>query len=145
VSAEDPGTTGRQLLRYGVVGVGSNLLLYMAYLALTTSGLGSKTAMTVTYCMGVAGTFVLNRNWSFGDDGPWRKSLVLYVCIYAIGYIVNFFGLLLLVDVARLPHQIAQAILIVAVAASLFALQKFWIFNRQERARVVHPAADGGR
>ena len=145
MTIKDPGATARQLLRYGVVGIGSNLLLYLGYLALTTIGIGSKTAMTLTYCTGVAGTFVLNRNWSFGDDGPWRKALILYVSIYAIGYVLNFFGLLLLVDMATLPHQIVQAILIVVVAASLFAMQKFWIFNQRDRTRVGRPVADGSQ
>lgn len=125
--------TGGQLLRYGLVGVGSNLLLYLAYLALAAGGMGYKTAMAMTYWLGVAGTFVFNRNWSFKHKGAWQRSFILYVAVYAVGYLTNLLGLIVLVDFGRLPHQAVQAAMILVVAGLIFILQKFWVFDQRDR------------
>ncbi len=59
-----------QFIRYAVVGLISNVSLYLVYLALTSAGMGHKIAMTLLYVVGVSLTFLLNRNWSFRQNGP---------------------------------------------------------------------------
>jgi putative flippase GtrA len=121
--------TRRQLLRYGVVGLTSNLILYLAYLALTALGVGHKTAMTVLYVVAVTQTFFINRAWSFCHQGAPQGAFVRYITSYAIGYALNLSMLWLAVDVLSLPHQIVQGVMIIIVAATVFLLQKFWVFS----------------
>src|SRR5262245_55905746 len=118
----------RQFLRYGIVGLTSNGILYLVYLGLPAGGVGHKTAMTILYTCGTVGTFFLNRSWTFGHGGPMRRSLWRYAAVYAFGYVENLAALYVLVDLAGLPHQIVQAILIFAVAVTIFLLQRFWVF-----------------
>lgn len=127
------GETRRQLLRYGVTGLISNSALYGAYLLLSWIGIGHKLAMTMTYCTGVLCTFVFNRRWTFGDDGAVPLALLRYVTIYACGYVFNALALLALVDSAGLPHQWVMLALIIASAAIIFLLQKFWVFTNGHR------------
>ena len=42
-----------QFVRYATVGLASNVVLYLAYLALTATGVGAKLAMSVLYLLGV--------------------------------------------------------------------------------------------
>ena len=122
-------STRAQFVRYALVGLASNALLYAAYLVLTRIGAEPKLAMTLLYAAGVAQTFVFNKRWSFRHGGLHGPAFVRYCAAYAFGYVVNFLALLLLVDQLRYPHQLVQGVMIVLLALMLFALQKFWVFR----------------
>lgn len=118
-----------QLLRYGIVGLASNALGYLLYLALTYLGMGPKLAMSLLYGLGVLQTFVFNKKWSFRFEGAATPAILRYAAAYATGYVIQFFALMLLVDQMELPHQWVMGGLILAVAAFLFVVQKFWVFR----------------
>ena len=120
--------TRGQFMRYIVVGVTSNTLLYLSYIGLTTLGLGHKTAMTLLYVTGGLLTFFANRTWSFNHLGSGRSALARYVVAYVLGYLFNLTLLWLFVDQLHQPHQFVQAAAIVLVAVSLFLMNKFWVF-----------------
>ncbi len=122
-----------QFLRYAVVGLVSNGVLYLAYLALTWAGMGHKTAMTLLYAVGVIQTFVFNRNWSFRHGGAASPAMLRYFAVYGFGYALNFFVLLVLVDYLRLPPEIVQGVMIFALAVMLFLLQRYWVFRPETR------------
>lgn len=117
-----------QFSRYVAVGIGSNLLLYLAYLFLTGSNVGPKAAMSLLYALGVAQTFVFNRNWSFRHEGATHSALARYVATYAFGYFLNLAVLWFAVDRLGLPHQVVQGVMILTLAVLLFLMQKFWVF-----------------
>lgn len=119
-----------QFARYSTVGLASNLLLYVAYLAITTVGLGPKSAMTVLYVCGVLMTFIFNRSWTFNHEGAVSSSFWKYVLVYLSGYLVNWLVLYSLVDEANWPHQYVQGIMILLLAFCIFIAQKFWVFNK---------------
>lgn len=124
----------RQFIRYVIVGLGSNVFLYLAYLLLTSLGLGPKRAMTLLYAVGVLQTFLLNRRWTFDDKNEIHGTFFRYIITYALGYLFNLGLLYILVDEVGLPHQIVQGVLIFVVAIFLFLLQKYWVFpNGQEQ------------
>jgi putative flippase GtrA len=118
-----------QFIRYALVGLASNALLYAAYLVLTRLGAEPKLAMTLLYLTGVLQTFVFNKRWSFRHGGLHGPAFVRYCAAYALGYVVNFVALALLVDRLGWPHQGVQGVMIVLLALMLFALQKFWVFR----------------
>lgn len=117
----------RSLIRYGVVGLTSNSLIYLAYLLLTHWGVAPKLAMTILYVSGTLATFLVNRAWTFQASGR-QGALRRYVMAYAMGYLMNFCILVTLHDQLGMPHQLAQAIGIVVVAACLFLLMRAWVF-----------------
>lgn len=121
-----------QFLRYTVVGITSNLVLYVIYLLATSFGVGHKTAMTLLYGVGILQTFLLNRRWTFNHQGYVPSALTRYIAIYALGYLVNFAGLYLFVDELGFPHQVIQGLLILIVAVLLFMLQRIWVFNNTQ-------------
>ncbi len=121
--------TRRQFLRYALIGLTSNAVLYAAYLALTGVGVGHKTAMTLLYVVGTLQTYIFNRRWTFLYRGRIPGSMLRYAATYAFGYLLNLTALFALVDILGLPHRPVQAVLIVTVAVSIFLLQKYWVFR----------------
>jgi putative flippase GtrA len=118
-----------QFLRYAVVGLSSNGLLFLCYLGLTALGMGHKTAMTLLYVAGVLQTFIFNKRWSFRHGGEATPALMRYLAAYAAGYVINYGALLVLVDRWGLPHQWVQFFMIGFLAVMLFVLQRYWVFR----------------
>jgi putative flippase GtrA len=118
-----------QLVRYGIVGLASNAFGYLLYLGLTYLDMGPKLAMSLLYGVGVLQTFVFNKKWSFRFEGAATPALVRYATVYAMGYVIQFLALMLLVDRMGLPHQWVMGVLILFMALLLFIAQKFWVFR----------------
>lgn len=127
----------RQFVRYAIVGVVSNLVLYVLYLGATLFGAAPKVAMTALYVLGLLQTFAFNRTWSFRHAGPTGWSLLRYVLVYLFGYGINLAGLTLFVDRYGYSHRIVQGALILVVAMFLFVAQRHWVFARTTDGGVV--------
>lgn len=128
-----------QLLRFGVVGLASNGILYVLYLFMTMQGLGPKLAMSIAYGIGVAQTFLFNRRWTFRHDGSLSAAFVRYCATYGIGYLANLTALVVLVDGLGWPHEWTQGAMILCIAALVFVLQKFWVFRADSAAAWASP------
>jgi putative flippase GtrA len=126
----------RQFMRYVTIGVLLNAAGYAAYLLLTHTLMGSRAAMSITYCAGMLTGFILNRQITFSFRGRDTGALFRYIVSYALGYGINFVGLWLFVDLAGFAHELVQGVMIITLAFMLFALQKWWVFaERQAQPR----------
>jgi putative flippase GtrA len=130
-------TTRTQFIRYMLVGLVSNAIIYVGYLLMTRFGIGPKLAMSFLYCIGTLQTFVFNKKWSFRFTGAPAPALVRYATVYAVGYVFNFISLVLLVDKAKLPHQLVQGVMIFVVAITIFIAQRLWVFPQTKRRDMV--------
>jgi putative flippase GtrA len=119
----------RQLIRYVLVGLASNLLCYLVYLGLTRLGMNPKLAMTVLYGVGVVQTFMFNKRWTFEHSGAQRSTFYRYCGAYGLGYLFNLAVLYVLVDRHGYPHQLIQGAMVLLLAMMLFLAQKFWVFR----------------
>ncbi|MBU1664471.1 MAG: GtrA family protein [Gammaproteobacteria bacterium] len=125
-------STPVQMLRFAVVGLASNAVLYMVYLGMTAVALGPKLAMSLVYAIGVAQTFLFNKRWTFNHAGRHDTAFIRYVTVYAGGYLINLLVLVWLVDSLGYPHQIVQGLMILVLAGCFFVLQKIWVFKVSE-------------
>ena len=123
-----------QFLRYAIVGLASNAIGYVLYIALTRLGLGPKLAMSLLYGVGILQTFLFNKRWTFGHRGAHRSVFARYCFVYGLGYVVNLLALVLFVDQAGLQHQWVQGVMIVVVALLLFTAQRYWVFPDELRS-----------
>jgi putative flippase GtrA len=124
-----------QLVRYGLVGVITNALLFGGYLSLSVVGVGAKTAMSLLYVPGVLLGFLGNRSFTFRHEGRNPASLVRYFATYALGYAFNFATLVIFVDVLHWHSDFVVLALIFVTAGMLFVLQRLWVFPpRQDGA-----------
>jgi putative flippase GtrA len=123
----------RQFTRFALVGVLTNAALYALYLGLTIIGVGPKAAMTAAFGTGVVVSYLFNRHWTFEHTGALTTSAPRYAGTYVIAYLVNVVSLVLLVDIAELPHEAVMLALIVGTALLTFTLQRLWVFDAAER------------
>jgi len=121
-----------QLLRYGVVGLATNLLLYLAYLIVTYLGMGPKQAMSLLYIAGVIIGFFGHRKWSFMHSGTVLGSSARYLIAHLLGYLINLILLFLMVDKFGYPHQWVQGGAILVVAGFLFVVFRYFVFSNRE-------------
>jgi putative flippase GtrA len=115
--------------RFVIVGLASNVTLYLIYLLITAFGLGYKIAMTILYVIGTLQTFFFNAHWTFKHRENNRSSLVKYFLAYGTCYLINIAALIVFVDRIGLPHQAVQGAMILIITVIMFLLQKFWVFT----------------
>ena len=118
----------RQLFRYGLVGVVSNLTIYFVYLLITYLGVEPKIAMTLVYILGASIGFIGHRKWSFSHHGDATSAAVRYIAAHLSGYLLNFLILTIFVDRLGYAHQVVQAVAIITVAGFLFIVFKYFVF-----------------
>ena len=123
---------GWQFVRFGIVGLASNLLLYLFYFGITSLGVGYKLAMSFLYIIGVLQSFILNKSWTFNHKGYLSDTFIRYIVIYGAGYLINLSALVIFVERFGYPHQCVQGAMIPLVAVLLFVMQKIWVFRVQE-------------
>jgi putative flippase GtrA len=75
-------------------------------------------------------TYPLQRRWVFRAEGPALAGFLKFyvICLWAL--VFTYAGLPLLVEVARLPVLLAQALLIVTAPLINYQLSRFWAFRR---------------
>ena len=121
-----------KLIRYGVVGLLTNLAGYAIYLLLTWSWLEPKVAVTVLYPVGVIAGYFGHARYSFAYQGRMASGMARYLAAHAIGYGANIALLHVFTDRMGFPHQAVQAVAIFAVAGLLFLLFRFMVFARAQ-------------
>lgn len=115
-----------------------NLLLYAAYLALVGAQVGTKSALSVAYVIGVLLSYGLNQRWSFGRRAGVHDDFLRYATVYFAGSLLNLGAVWLFVGVMCHPHHFVQAVMVLVVAAFTFVLQKYWVFRVQCSAAQTH-------
>lgn len=118
-----------QVVRYGVVGALNNLLGYLIYLFITWLWLDPKIAVTLMYPIGAVTAYFGHARYSFAYyNGRTSQSIARYTIAHLIGYGANIGMLYLLSDQLGYPHQLVQAVAIVAVAGILYLLFRYFVF-----------------
>ena len=127
--------SAEQIVRYGLVGVASNLFGYVVYLLITYLGVEPKVTMTLLYVFGASIGFFGNRQWTFAYKGNWLESGVRYTIAHVFGYLINLLILLTFVDRLGYSHQWVQAAAIILVAGFLFLAFRYFVFPKTESYR----------
>lgn len=117
------------IVRFVIVGVASNLILYALFLCLIFLGVSNISGMTICYILGVCQTFYFNKNWSFKNSGSILSGFVKYVGLYLVGYFLNVCSLYILVHIFGYNVAYIQAFNIVVLALFFFVMQKYFVFK----------------
>lgn len=118
----------KHLVRYGLVGLTSNLIMYVVYLWITYCGLDPKAAMTIVYMAGASLVFVGNREWTFSNKSEFGEVAQRFVIVYTLGYVLNLLVMWVAVDCLEKPHYLVQGVSLIIMSALLFLAQKYWVF-----------------
>lgn len=120
-----------QLVRYSLVGVATNLLMYFVYLLITHLGVGPKVTMSLVYLIGASFGFIGNKTWAFSHKGGMPGAALRYAIAHLFGYFLNFLILFIFVDRLGYAHQWVQAAAIAVVAVFLFIVFKYFVFRNK--------------
>ena len=118
-----------QIVRFGIVGLTSNAVLILFYLAMTGIGLDPKLVISFSYGIGLAWIFIFNKQWSFSYRGNWRRSSARFFTLYGALYCINLLILLLLVDTFEFSHVLVQAGVFAVYAPISFLVQRYWVYS----------------
>lgn len=126
-----------QLFHFGIVGITTNLLVYIVYFLMTNYwGTSPKITMSFLYCFGVVASFMGNSKLTFAHKGNLIGSGVRFLLAHFFGYLINLMMLLVMVDTLGYSHFKVQAMAIVIVAALLFVMCKLFVFPNSTRPKV---------
>ena len=120
---------GITFVRFGIVGLATNISAYIAYLILTVLSINPITAMSIIFAIALIVGFIAHSKYTFVQDRNTPQFLLKYLFVYAIVYAVNFLLLLLFTEFLEFPHQVIQAIAILICGLTLYKLQKNFVFN----------------
>jgi|TARA_R100000935_G_scaffold57753_1_gene92487 putative flippase GtrA len=91
-----PKTEIQRLFRYGIVGLATNVSLYLVFLLFLRLGLLPTMAAGLCYGLGVAMSYLLNRRWTFSSTASHRRDLPKFFLAYGIGLISTLLTITLL-------------------------------------------------
>ena len=119
----------RQLIRYGVVGLASNMTGYLIYLLITWLGVDPKVTVTLFYPLAATIAYFGHAKYTFSYKGGHAAGISRYVIAHICGYSLNIGSLYYFVDVLHYPHQLVQFCNIFFVAGFLFIAFKYFSFQ----------------
>jgi putative flippase GtrA len=118
-----------QFVRYGIVGVLTNTVAYLAFLLIAYFGVEPKLAMTIVYLIFASLGFIGHKKWSFSHEGLFLKTGMRFIVAHSLAYLLNLFLLYFFFNVLGYPYQLVQAGIIVVLAFFLYTMFKFFVFR----------------
>lgn len=125
-----------QSIRYGIVGLVSNITLYMLFLILVELRINHTVVVTFLYVLGLSITFISNKKWSFSHTGGSTRSITRYILFYVALWLTNVIILWLWIDVLGFPPAKVQACVLLVFIPIAFLAQRYWIFMPEKAGSV---------
>lgn len=123
-----------QVGRYILVGLVSNLVLLLVFLALISFGVAPSFSAGACYFVGVAVSYLGNRRFTFSSEAAHRYDLPRFGLSYAIGFIFTVFFINQLIKF--FTPAVAQAINVLGTAFVLYVGLKLSGFGSHARNRL---------
>lgn len=121
----------KSFLRYGIVGIGSNLLVYCIFLAFIWTGVPAVSAAAICYGIGLAVSYVFNRRWSFESTASHGSDLVRFLIAYGLGFVATL--LFITVLTVFLGPETAQILNIGLTALVIYTCLRVSDFGNGDR------------
>jgi putative flippase GtrA len=118
----------RRFGRFALVGLASNLLCYLVFLALLRARVSPVLANAFCYLLGLAVGYVANRHWTFRSRNRHLADLSRYGIAYALGFLVSVATMSLLIPFMAAP--LAQIVTIGVTAVFIYGTLQLLRFGR---------------
>ena len=120
----------RRLSRYGLIGLTTNLSLYLLFVLFLRLGISPTVAAGICYFSGVGLSYLLNRRWTFGSNDSHSKDLPKFVLAYGIGLAFTLVAITVLT--LWLPPELAQIFNIGLTALVIYGSLRALRFGKTE-------------
>jgi putative flippase GtrA len=107
-----------RLSRYGLAGLSTNGLLYLAFLSLIALRVHPVLASGLCYVAGVSLSYLVNRRWTFASRSSHSRDLPRFIASYGVGFLVTLLSTTVLIRF--LSPSIAQLLTIGITAMSIY-------------------------
>jgi putative flippase GtrA len=118
----------RKIAKFIVVGVIKTGLGYSLFLLVLWLGMHHDIALAADYFFAVTLGYVVNRSWTFSNQGQATAPLLKYVLSYVFVYILNALALEFAIRLGMGPATGQLPCLVLATVAS-YVLQRYWVFR----------------
>lgn len=106
---------------------------YLTFLLLLLAGVEHKLSASLTYLLGVLGSFWLNRKIVFGSTQSLRSGLFRLCLMLLAGYALNISMLYLGVDVLGYSARLIQLASIFCVSLFFYFVNKFYVHRSHNK------------
>ncbi len=120
-----------RFFRFCIIGIISNFFFFLFYLFLTNKHIDPKKAMTFVYILAAAFSYLVNKKITFLYKGDILKSGARFAIAHIFGFLLNWLILSIFVEKLKYPHHVVQGLAIFVVAAFLFAVLNFFVFQKR--------------
>ena len=119
------------VIRFVLVGISNTAVgLGVIYFALRVLEWNDTASNAVGYAVGFAWSFLWNRSWTFRQSGAALGSLVRYVGVCVVGYLVNLAVMIVLLRRMGAGHYLPQVVAMCAYTAVTYIGSRFFAFPR---------------
>jgi len=119
-----------QIVRFNIVGVVSNALMYLLFSALVYIGMAYDVALVIDYVVGGVVSYVYNKGFTFDDRGPHKKrSVLMMMILLVLLFVLNLYMLYYLVERYVINIYVSQLIAAFVCAVTSFYVQKMHVFK----------------
>lgn len=130
--AERAGWLPASLIRYGIVGLVTNALLYGLFVVLIRLGLSAVLSAAVCYAFGITLSYLLNRRWSFESRASHRQDLPRFLLSHGVGFGATMVFISVLTR--WLAPEIAQILNIGLTAITIYLSLRLFRFGQAGEA-----------
>ena len=123
----------RRLSRYGIVGLTTNLSLYLVFLLFLRIGLTPTLAAGICYGLGVGLSYMLNRRWTFASDDSHLRDLPKFALAYGIGLVSTLLTIAMLT--LWMSPELAQLLNVAITALVIYGSLRLFRFGEQDSAQ----------
>lgn len=119
------------LIRYGIVGLSTNALLYVLFIVLIRLGLSTVLSAAICYALGITLSYLLNRRWSFESAASHRQDLPRFLFSYGVGFCATMIFISVLTR--WLAPEIAQVLNIGLTAVTIYLCLRLFRFGQARK------------
>ena len=125
-----PHNTLRQLVRFMVTGVLTNIVNYLVFfLFLRAAHIYYMLSSAIGFMAGFIIGFIVNRSWTFSVKDNSHVRLTRFFILNIISLLVNMFTIWLFTDIIKIVPEISQLIAIAVSSVINFSGSKIWVFK----------------
>ncbi len=124
-----------QLFRYASVGCVNTLVSLLVIFGTKAFLYNNDVVANVAgYAVGLAVSFVLNKSWTFDENGPNLGPGIRFLAAFLIAYSINLGTVLVCIDWLTVNPYFAHILGMVPYSAAFFFLCKFFVFSPSEQS-----------
>lgn len=124
-------TSRNQFFRFIIVGSISTIINYSSFYSFyVLLEINYVISSAGGYIIGLVIGFSINKNWTFGVGGLYRRFILTYLIIYILSLLIGILFIIFLVEELEIMPEIANILVIGVITISNFVGVKFFVFKK---------------